>query len=238
MLHFVPIPPRPSAGCHWEERGSILGTLPFMCPCTPLRSPRSPLQPTEPQLPQPFPLQRLSRPALDSPRHVPALLEPDTGCPVRPHQGRAEGQEDPSRPTEHPPANTPQDAIALPGHKGAALAHAHPAHQDPQVPLRCSPTGHSPTRTGPWGCSDPDLTPYTSPWYLPSRFPQPSSPARWQHSLLPCHPLLSVPTPPIEHPKPWMPPPFIPAPWMDPSPPLQGQWSTQWAAREPIAPLH
>jgi len=52
------------------------------------------------------------------------------------HQGRVEGEENLSGPTNHPPPNTSHGAIDLLGHKGTGLAHGHPAvHQDSQVPF-------------------------------------------------------------------------------------------------------
>lgn len=49
------------------------------------------------------------------------------------HQGRVEGEENLSRPTNHTASDTPQGATGLLDHKGTVLAHYHPAaHQDPQ----------------------------------------------------------------------------------------------------------
>ena len=76
---------------------------------------------------------------LDSLKQFPVLLELrgpklDTVLQMRSHQGRVEGEENPSQPTNHTTSNTPQDAIGLLGLKGMVLAQGGPAvHQHPQV---------------------------------------------------------------------------------------------------------
>ena len=106
------------------------------------------LQAKETQLPQPFlvremlhSLNQLCGSALDSLKQFLVFLELrgselDAVFQMRSHQGRVEGEENLSGPTNHNPPNTPHGAIDLLGHKGTVLAHGHPAvHQDPQVPF-------------------------------------------------------------------------------------------------------
>ena len=125
-----------------------------------MRSPFSLFQAKETQLHQPFliremlcSLNHLCGPVLDSLKQFPVLLELrspelDTVFQMWSHQGRVEGEENLSLPTNYTPYTTSQDAIGLLGHKGTALTHGDRAvHQDPSS-LRCSQTGQSSTYTG------------------------------------------------------------------------------------------
>ena len=115
-----------------------------------MRPPLSLLQAKETQLRQPFlvkemlqSLHHLCGSALDSLKQFPVLEwrgpELDVILQMRSHQGRVEGEENPFRPTNHTPSNTPQDAIGL-GQKSTLLAHGQPVvHQDPQVLLCTAP---------------------------------------------------------------------------------------------------
>jgi len=110
-----------------------------------MRSPLKLLQAKETQLPQPFlvremfhSLNHLYGSAMDFLKQFPVLEmrcpELDTTFQMWSLQGRIEGEENLSWPTNH--TNIPQDVIGLLGHNSIVLAHGHPAvHQDTQVPF-------------------------------------------------------------------------------------------------------